>query len=289
MIPPNERYSEQECAAEFRRLFPQGFAGPDVFAELAPNGWEASPLAMAFHPTLEQVFNEARRVHGNLDLLLTDDQRAGQPEPTLDEVRKNFRQTPIEPERECGEIIGKCLWHVFSDGHEVIGPDGRWIDIGSFRGAAGFIAETLNQRPDKPKYAAPRYDYLDFYMGAIWHPLHADLTDVYTLIFKRLQRQNLDWRYYFPKLQLLDLRPMRDTLETNEDSETTSEYSPEKGLELQRQEEKRECDLANMRESLAAARRVDIDNACIGPLPTTVLAYQRVYERFPQGWPPTVE
>lgn len=31
-----DRYSETECAAKFRRLFPHGFSGPDVFAELAP-------------------------------------------------------------------------------------------------------------------------------------------------------------------------------------------------------------------------------------------------------------
>lgn len=29
-------YSEAECFAEFDRLFPHGFAGPDVMAEITP-------------------------------------------------------------------------------------------------------------------------------------------------------------------------------------------------------------------------------------------------------------
>jgi len=37
-------YSELELEAEFNRLFPQGFAGADILEELAPTGWEHSPL-----------------------------------------------------------------------------------------------------------------------------------------------------------------------------------------------------------------------------------------------------
>ena len=40
--------SEAELLAEFDRLFPHGFAGPDVLQELAPAGWESSPLAAVF-------------------------------------------------------------------------------------------------------------------------------------------------------------------------------------------------------------------------------------------------
>ena len=47
------RLSEDECLALFRGLFPNGLSGADVFAELAPDGWEKSPLLAAFHPSPE--------------------------------------------------------------------------------------------------------------------------------------------------------------------------------------------------------------------------------------------
>ena len=48
-----DSFSEAELEAEFDRLFPQGFAGPDVLQELAPAGWESSPLLAVFHPPHE--------------------------------------------------------------------------------------------------------------------------------------------------------------------------------------------------------------------------------------------
>jgi hypothetical protein len=39
-----QRYTEAECEADFARLFPYGFAGQDVLDDLAPEGWESSPL-----------------------------------------------------------------------------------------------------------------------------------------------------------------------------------------------------------------------------------------------------
>lgn len=36
--------SQAELEVEFGGLFPAGFAGPDVLQELAPDGWEQSPV-----------------------------------------------------------------------------------------------------------------------------------------------------------------------------------------------------------------------------------------------------
>jgi len=91
--------SEADLEAEFDRLFPQGFAGPDVVQELAPAGWESSPLLAVFHPSLAQSY-------------------------------------------------------VFSDGHQVTATDGRVLDLGSFRGSGGFLAEILNRQT-----GAEHYDY----------------------------------------------------------------------------------------------------------------------------------
>jgi hypothetical protein len=60
-----ERLTDGECVALFRRLFPRGLARADVLDEIAPEGWEHSPLAAAFHPSVEQVYREALRFHRN--------------------------------------------------------------------------------------------------------------------------------------------------------------------------------------------------------------------------------
>ena len=53
-----KRLSRRELDAFFDRMFPRGFAGPDVVAEIAPQGWEQSPLLGCFHPSVERVFEE---------------------------------------------------------------------------------------------------------------------------------------------------------------------------------------------------------------------------------------
>jgi hypothetical protein len=52
-----ESLSEAELEAEFDGLFPQGFAGPDVLRELAPTGWQNSPL----HASRRDIANRSRR------------------------------------------------------------------------------------------------------------------------------------------------------------------------------------------------------------------------------------
>ena len=41
---PDKRLTSRELDALFDRLFPHGFASADVRAEIAPEGWEHSPL-----------------------------------------------------------------------------------------------------------------------------------------------------------------------------------------------------------------------------------------------------
>ena len=62
----DKRLSDAELEAEFQRLFPQGFAGADVLGELAPEGWEKSPLVAVNHPSVEQCYEEAVWSHRNL-------------------------------------------------------------------------------------------------------------------------------------------------------------------------------------------------------------------------------
>ncbi|MGE3536230.1 MAG: hypothetical protein AB7N91_02190 [Candidatus Tectimicrobiota bacterium] len=259
-----EHYTDAECKALFASLFPQGFAGPDVLHDIAPAGWEHSPLLAVCHPSLEQVYAEALRMHHNLRALSQPAAASPpSPAPTREAVAREYRPAPVETEREVGELVGCGVWDNFSHNHDVLGPDGRLVHIGSFRGAGSFIADCLNRQRQEEAY-----DYMDFYMGTIWIAKRADLTPVYEMIFRRLQAHGLDWRYAFPRVYMMALRPRHESGQADAE-------------EAERQQR-----LAQMQAALDTAHREAVQQALDRPLPATVLAYERVYGRLPQGWPP---
>src|SRR5919205_3030007 len=107
-----ERMSEAEVHALFDRLFPRGFAGQDVLDEIAPEGWEQSPLLACFHPSVERIFEERLLMHRNLkelgflrrrrDSSATD---VSSPEPTFEDVRKEYEPSPVEQDAEVTELV----------------------------------------------------------------------------------------------------------------------------------------------------------------------------------------
>ena len=250
-----DRLTDGECEVLFDRLFPQGLAGEDILAEIAPEGWERSPLLAVFHPSVEQVHRERARIQRNLERLRPPDDRGLTPAPTLADTRGSWHETPVDRDREVRELIAMCLWDVFSDNNDVCTPDGRVADIGSFRGAAGFLADRMNREAGSHEYG-----YMDLYMGSVWVNRRADLTPVHAAIFRRLRDQACDWRYVFPRLCAIDLR---DDAESGGDRERS---------ELQ--------------ETLEASYREAIEEARHQPPPATVAAYREVHGQFPQGWPP---
>jgi hypothetical protein len=146
------RLTDRELYALFDRLFPHGFAGSDVLAEIAPEGFEHSPLLACFHPSVEQLFEERVAIHRNLE----EWRRLGRrrkdsaaleprPEPTLKDMRREYEPSLVNEEGEVTELVGLCLWDIFSDNHDVIAADGRFADIGSFRGAGAFLDEYLTR------------------------------------------------------------------------------------------------------------------------------------------------
>lgn len=248
------------------------------------------------------------------------------PPQTLEEVRTEFGDEPpvVEPERECQELVGLCLWDVFSDNHEVMSDDGRWLHLGSARGSGGFLAEILNAQggpPPPPKPQLPPdleamlfpksddpkvqamladmrkemigdggYTYLDFYMGTTSVSGRADLTPVYELIFRRLKTRGHDWKYHFPRLGLVDFRPLKKQLDEQARQERGEsefeDYDPGKALAEDEEDRERDEEIAQMQESLDEGYRESVAAALDQPPPTTVRAYSTVYGQFPEGWPP---
>jgi len=275
-------YTDAELEVEFDRLFPQGFAGLDVLQEIAPAGWEKSPLLAVYHPSAAQAYEEALRFHRNISLLRSpDDQRPMPAAPTLDEIAKDFREHPIETEREVRELVGQCLWDVFSDNHEVVAADGRVLDLGSFRGSGGFLADILNRQTD-----AEHYDYLSFYLGTIWVAQRADLTPVYRMIFRRLRQRGLDWVYHFPRIHAVDFRPLKEALDKKDEPDWQG-YSPSEALAKEEQQREHDKNLADLRESLDEGHREALEQAQHSTPPASVQAYEAVYGCLPRGWPPS--
>lgn len=318
---------EDELKAEFAALFPHGWAGPDVMAELAPEGWEKSPLVAVFHPSLDQVYEESVRIHRNMADFpgRKPDAPPPPPEPTRAEVEADYAYGDVEPARECQELVGRCLWEVFSDNHEVSADDGRLLDLGSSRAAGGFLAEVLNAqggppplpRPEMPAQfqkmfeappdAGPQvlemiaqmrkemlgdggYTYLDFYMGNTMMSGRADLTPVYTMIFRRLYARGMDWVYHFPRLHLVDFRPLKKQMDEQKRLEEGGAefegYDPEAAMAEEEADRKKDEELAEMRERLDEGHREAVAAAREEEPPAVVRAYAAVYGDFPEGWPP---
>lgn len=318
--------SDDEMKAEFAALFPNGWAGPDVMAELAPDGWAAGPLVAVFHPSAEQVYEETVQIHRNMaNFPGRKPDAPPPPEPTFEEIEAEHEYGEVEPARECQELVGWCLWDVFSDNHEVFADDGRLFDLGSSRGSAGFLAEVVNgqggppppPRPelpaefqkmfDPPPGSSPEvlaamaemrkemvgdggYTYLDFYMGAGRVSDRADLVPVYALIFRRLRARGMDWVYHFPRLSLVDFRPLKKQMdEQKRREEGGSEfegYDPSAAFEEDEAEREKDAEIAEMREKLDEGHREAVAAARDEEPPAVVRAYQQVYGEFPEGWPP---
>ena len=115
MLEDEKWYTEGESDKLFAALFPNGFAGEDVLAEITPEGWSQSTLRFVFHPTIDQVHFEAVQMHNNLkDLFRRETERAAEPEPTREKTAAEYQDRPIEVEREVRELVGRCcMGHLF--------------------------------------------------------------------------------------------------------------------------------------------------------------------------------
>jgi hypothetical protein len=269
------RHPEAACVKLFERFF---INAQGLLAEFAPEGWEKSPLFFIFHPTPQQQYEEALRIHKNMSSLLRHADKQDEPdEPKLADFLNQKQEKEANPVEEIINIIGHCLWDIFSDNHDIISANGKVYDLGSFRGSGGFIAEYINNH--FPEISS-RYDYLDFYMGSIFVQDRADLTPVYQWIFKHLRSLECDWIYSFPRIYAISF----DKTETEEPPDPLA-YDPNRALEeeFSKQEKKEEAD--RLQQELEEAYEKEVEEAKYKPLPKTVQAYKNVYGRLPKGWP----
>jgi len=280
-----DRLSRRELDALFDALFPQGAVGPDVVAEIAPEGWEQSPLLACFHSPVERVFEEAVAIHRNVESFLTawshgrstTEPQTSRPEPTVEEVRRDYQPTPVQQEEELTELIGLCLWDIFSDNHDVVAADGRIVDIGSFRSASAFLDEYLTRDRHQSWCEG---NHMRFYMGTTCVSGRADLTPVYAMIFRRLRALGTEWVYHFPEIHLIDVRGLRA------EDEGARPYSVSQGAVAEVEAQKRQAKFERLRADLARSNTEARETAMDQPPPATVRAYRQVYGRDPRGWPP---
>lgn len=264
--------SWKECRELFNNLFSNGFTGEDVKRDIVPEGWAHSPLKKVFHPSPEQRYKEYIQMKHNISELTGEENEI----ETFEQFEAEYEDTPVDPERELTELVGLCMWDVFSDNHDVIAPDGRITDLGSARGSAGFIADWISEQQNGLR----GYNYMDFYMGTRLVSQRADLTPVYRMIFNRLQSRECDWRYHFPQLYLIN--PNKD----KSDSENPEDYDPGKAMVDELNEENKMQKHKKLKDEIEQMNREAAEEAAQNDPPSIVSAYAEVYGYLPKGWPP---
>jgi hypothetical protein len=288
---PNE-YTEDELNAALDELFPQGFAGSDVFKEICPEGWANSPWAGAVRREPDEMAKEM-----SASLRAMENWKPGDPMPTfpsMDDLSRRMKElaekplpepVPADPVEVVREMVGRCLWDIFSDNHDVTDSEGRRLHLGSHRGSAGFLAQYLNRGE-----ATDQYFYLDFYMGNTMADEKATLAPVYEMVFRRLKGKGYDWKYSFPRLHLVDFRPLKEAMEREKNPEGEyAEYDPSAEFEKSEEDRRKDEELAAMRAKLDEGYRESVEAAREQPPPATVQAYEAIYGEFPAGWPPELD
>ena len=276
-----ESYSEAELLAEFERLFPHGFASVDVLQEWRQPAGKRRPWRRCFTP---RPRNSSRK---RWQCIATCFHCGSRTMIVLCPRSRLWKSSPRSMLSAPWKRKGKSAsWSACVCG-TCFPTSMRWprptaagsISVRSGE-AAAFWPTFLNRQTGREQY-----DYLSFYLGTIWVAGRADLAPIYQMIFRRLRARGLDWVYHFPRLGVVDMRPLKEALEQNDKPEWTG-YDPSEVLAREEAEREREKELAELRKSLDEGYREAVEQAAGEPPPATVRAYETVFGRFPRGWPP---
>ncbi len=268
-------YTKKECNQFFDTLFPNGMASKEIMSDIAPMGWDNSPLNFRHHPTLDEAYKNSVQHHEFMQRIMgAVDPEYAKDHPSLEDFSKTFELERPTSESELQELIGACVWDIFSDNNDVV-CDGKVYNIGSFRGAAEFIADRLN------KTSVKQYDYMNFYMGSFNYTDEdeCDVTPIYLWIFNKLKNLGCDWHFHFTQINVVDMGSQKPKEDMPFDS-----YDPNKALEQEFKdaEERKEKEAFKAKiEDLNAKERED---ALYKPPPAVVQAYKMVYGKFPIGY-----
>lgn len=173
-------------------------------------------------------------------------------------------------------LIGITIWDIFSNNHEVISPNNKVYDIGSWRGSGSTISEIINNNFKENE----SYGYLDFYMGSFYQiESEINLKEIYKEVFKILKNLGCDWNYSYPRIYMVDFR------DTKEEGQDNLFYDPNKAIEKELEEKKENEKLQELQNLLDEDFEKRLKKSREEPLPDIILAYKDVYGCLPKGSP----
>lgn len=283
-------YDDDELVRAFNRMYPNGFGGADVIAAIAPDGWDKSPwggpkVPFELPPDMQKMFDEST---AQMKKFLEMAKQFEPPPPTAAEIDAKYGPKPVTAEPDAENLVGRCIWDIFSDNHEVFDADDeRKLDLGSSRGSGEWLATYLNRRTRRE---GEQYEYYDYHLGNGMAEDKEQLMPIYRMIFLRMKALGLDWKYHFPRLYAVDFRPLKKKMdEKKREEEGIPEfegYDPAAAFEEEEKEREHDEELAKMREGLDEMYRESVEASKDRPPPEIVRAYQDIYGEFPRGWPP---
>jgi hypothetical protein len=217
----SEWLNEEASFDLLKRIFPIGLQSTDLLTALCPQGWQNSSLKPLLGGGSE-----------------TDQQEA---------AIANLRY-----------LVGLCLWDILSDNHDLLLPDGRVVYLGSFRVAAGIISDfAAGERSIDFRSGE---DYLDFYMGTWAIRNRNALKPIYRHIFSRLRECGVDWKYSFPRLQVIRLELPEEQAGKNFES-----YDPSASFAAEQKAQAENEQYVRMQEELEKLHQESIELARTKP------------------------
>ncbi len=240
---------------------------------IAPKGWENSPYKFIYHPTAQKIFEKSLRMHENMSSLFKKKGKEIQP-PTLESIEKELSEKVeiIKPKEEFLDLLGSCLWCIFSNNHEVFDDKGVY-DIGSFRGSGRFIGDFLN----KNYPSETTFDYMDFYCADMRFDDDDTAMPLFVYLFEKIKAANCDWSYSFPRIGIVSF----DKEETDVKPE---EYDPNKALEVELAKKQKKAEIQEFKDKLDEIYESEMEEAKYKKPPLIIRAYQTVFGEYPQGW-----
>jgi hypothetical protein len=244
-----------------------------ILALIAPEGWENSAYKFIYHPTAQTIFENSLRMHENMSSLFKKKGKEMEP-PTLESIEKELSEKGeiIKPKEEFLDLLGSCLWCIFSNNHEVFDDKGVY-DIGSFRGSGGFIGDFLNKNyPNETTF-----DYMDFYCADMRFDDDETSLPLFVYLFEKIKSANCDWSYSFPRIGIVSF-DKEETVAKPED------YDPNKALEEELANKQKKAEIQEFKDKLDEIYESEMEEAKYKKPPLIIRAYQTVFGKYPQGW-----